>query len=411
MDEVIKYQELEHKVAIFWPTYDFPNDPYSGLYFGWIQHLFSLSNVYTLVFDFDIVGVELLESVVYRLPSKSIIVCLMNAEMTLVPKTTAELRKSLGLPEVMLIHLSHEMPWIEDINDLNGNGIFGNNTELLNAYSMYKAVFRQYYYKPLQLSNINTKIHNPSFDNVNTIESCMLTSQPTVNPINYIPLGPTYYGYKIGGYRQLESQNNPIQFRTRLCFISGRFNYPFPSIYHNDRLEIQKLIDEGNFKCDYYQGVPPTSLVYQEYMNIMNDTIFVPCPAGNNPETFRHYEALEIGCIPIILDRTNQIPFIMEQQNLMSSKSNHTEYDYEYDINKEKEKYYDFLYSEFWQSYPGPKLTNWSGLNLFLELSLQNLSSIVEFHQVTQKWYKKQKLKMKLNVKRVIDHYYFTNEQ
>ena len=37
------------------------------------------------------------------------------------------------------------------------------------------------------------------------------------------------------------------------------------------------------------------------YSAIMEDSIFVPCPSGNNPETIRLYDALELGCIPIPL--------------------------------------------------------------------------------------------------------------
>lgn len=37
------------------------------------------------------------------------------------------------------------------------------------------------------------------------------------------------------------------------------------------------------------------------YAAIMEDNIFAPCPAGNNPETIRLYDALELGCIPISL--------------------------------------------------------------------------------------------------------------
>jgi len=33
----------------------------------------------------------------------------------------------------------------------------------------------------------------------------------------------------------------------------------------------------------------------------MEDSIFAPCPSGNNPETIRLYDALELGCIPISL--------------------------------------------------------------------------------------------------------------
>jgi len=37
------------------------------------------------------------------------------------------------------------------------------------------------------------------------------------------------------------------------------------------------------------------------YSAIMEDSIFAPCPSGNNPETIRLYDALELGCIPITL--------------------------------------------------------------------------------------------------------------
>ena len=37
------------------------------------------------------------------------------------------------------------------------------------------------------------------------------------------------------------------------------------------------------------------------YSAIMEDSVFAPCPSGNNPETIRLYDALELGCIPISL--------------------------------------------------------------------------------------------------------------
>ena len=37
------------------------------------------------------------------------------------------------------------------------------------------------------------------------------------------------------------------------------------------------------------------------YSAIMEYSVFCPCPAGNNPETIRLYDALELGCIPVSL--------------------------------------------------------------------------------------------------------------
>ena len=31
---------------------------------------------------------------------------------------------------------------------------------------------------------------------------------------------------------------------------------------------------------------------YDQYIAELSDTVFAPCPAGNNLETFRHYEVL-----------------------------------------------------------------------------------------------------------------------
>ena len=43
----------------------------------------------------------------------------------------------------------------------------------------------------------------------------------------------------------------------------------------------------------------PDKINRNQYVARLLDTLFVPCPVGNNCETFRLYEALECGCIPI----------------------------------------------------------------------------------------------------------------
>jgi hypothetical protein len=48
------------------------------------------------------------------------------------------------------------------------------------------------------------------------------------------------------------------------------------------------------------------NLPVERYRQIMDDSIFVPCPAGNAVvESFRVWEALEAGCIPIVERRGN----------------------------------------------------------------------------------------------------------
>jgi hypothetical protein len=46
------------------------------------------------------------------------------------------------------------------------------------------------------------------------------------------------------------------------------------------------------------------SLATVDYRKLMDSSIFVPCPAGwTNLDSFRVYEALEAGCIPIVEQR------------------------------------------------------------------------------------------------------------
>ena len=45
----------------------------------------------------------------------------------------------------------------------------------------------------------------------------------------------------------------------------------------------------------------PKMLGREESLGILLNSWFVPCPAGNNAETYRMYEALEAGAVPVIV--------------------------------------------------------------------------------------------------------------
>jgi hypothetical protein len=54
------------------------------------------------------------------------------------------------------------------------------------------------------------------------------------------------------------------------------------------------------------------------------DTYFVPCLPGNNSETFRVYEALECGCIPLYVKQTDKdlhADYLMNEIGIMPSSS------------------------------------------------------------------------------------------
>jgi len=58
----------------------------------------------------------------------------------------------------------------------------------------------------------------------------------------------------------------------------------------------------GKYECKLYKDWnDAAALPKDQYIATLLDTVFVPCPDGVNPETFRFYEALECGCIPLLV--------------------------------------------------------------------------------------------------------------
>ena len=56
------------------------------------------------------------------------------------------------------------------------------------------------------------------------------------------------------------------------------------------------------YSCRFFEKWnDPKALSKEEYLKELADSLFVPCPRGMNSETFRFYEALESGCIPLVL--------------------------------------------------------------------------------------------------------------
>ena len=65
----------------------------------------------------------------------------------------------------------------------------------------------------------------------------------------------------------------------------------------------------------YSEWASNEQLSQPDYLALLQDTMFVPCPRGNNVETYRFYEALENGCIPVFIELPHSleragIPFI-----------------------------------------------------------------------------------------------------
>ena len=108
------------------------------------------------------------------------------------------------------------------------------------------------------------------------------------------------------------------------------------------------------------------------YSAIMEDSIFAPCPSGNNPETTRLYDALELGCIPISLSHD----FLISKDALAS-----------------------------FGPVPFPLLGSWSELPQFLRemkaKAISNPNEILELQQRCIEWWLNFKTGMQ---KKIADH-------
>ena len=78
-----------------------------------------------------------------------------------------------------------------------------------------------------------------------------------------------------------------------------------------DQLKPLMKIIPSNIKF-YDDWKHPEQLDEKSYLDLLLDTIFVPCPRGNNVETFRFYEALECGCIPVF----TELPGVLHDSKL-----------------------------------------------------------------------------------------------
>ena len=106
-----------------------------------------------------------------------------------------------------------------------------------------------------------------------------------------LPLG---YHWTLNG-----GSDNPMEKTPRLPFRNVLWSF-FGTRWQGREEKLQPLqgIQPHSLKLvDSWES--PEKLTHNQYIASLLDSMFVPCPPGNNPETFRLYEALECGCIPL----------------------------------------------------------------------------------------------------------------
>jgi GR25 family glycosyltransferase involved in LPS biosynthesis len=99
-----------------------------------------------------------------------------------------------------------------------------------------------------------------------------------------------------------EGSKNMLGVTPRLPFRSLTWSF-FGTDWNNRKNLLQPLYDiSGAYKAQFFKDWNDSqALTCEAYTSALLDTVFVPCPDGVNPETFRFYEALECGCIPLLV--------------------------------------------------------------------------------------------------------------
>jgi hypothetical protein len=207
------------------------------------------------------------------------------------------IRNYSGDKPYSIIHLSDEF-YTHDIRIYND--------------PLCKHIFRNYY------SKILTPQHSHACEKIGYCE----------NKITYFPLG-----YKMDFWKNY-SGTDP---RSLSCNMR-KYKWSFcGGLFKNNR---QNIINNLKHISPHYihsiRGWNTSdSLGTEDYRNIMLDSIIIPCLSGNaNVDTFRLWEALECGCIPVV----------SKNQKLFGNYNGNSEYDY---------------YRELLGDHPLPTIENW----------------------------------------------------
>jgi len=114
------------------------------------------------------------------------------------------------------------------------------------------------------------------------------------NKVLILPLG---YHYTVNS-----GVESPYERTPQLPFRSNIWSF-FGTNWKNRNTILDSLQSVGKHTYKLYDNWNDAqNLKQKEYCSVLLDSIFVPCIEGQNHETFRFYEALECGCIPIIID-------------------------------------------------------------------------------------------------------------
>jgi hypothetical protein len=100
-----------------------------------------------------------------------------------------------------------------------------------------------------------------------------------------------------------EGSKNPLTLTPRLPFRTLHWSF-FGTGWKNRVALLSPLVRKGlEHRVKFLdQWNDPEQLSHEEYISTTLNSIFIPCPEGMNVETFRFYETLECGALPLVVE-------------------------------------------------------------------------------------------------------------
>jgi hypothetical protein len=170
--------------------------------------------------------------------------------------------------------------------------------------------------------------------------------------IKTVPLGPG------------NGMMNPLPVKPA---IERRFTWAFAGQQTAPRLAMfNEFKNLGPYECRFSNSrkYQPPPLDKNAFTSLLGDTIFSPCPMGNVLlETFRLYESLEMGCIPLI-ERRRWLP------------------------------YFDALMP----GHPIPTFATWRAARCFVDAMLKNKSELANCQNIIGQWWRVYKMLLRKEV-------------
>jgi hypothetical protein len=144
-----------------------------------------------------------------------------------------------------------------------------------------------------------------------------------------------------------------------------RFLWSFAGYKRAARIDMFKNLKKIEpHKCYFFDGRSQQPLDRAEFKALLSDSVFSPCPMGNTVlESFRIYESLEMGCIPI-LERRRWMP------------------------------YHDRLMP----GHPLPTVSSWREARQFVEEISRDQFRMIAFQQDIGEWWRSYKVKLRNDV-------------